>query len=238
MLGTLSAPATAQGVRGPFGPIFGTPGGGGTVQPVQPINANPAGGGTSSVPLRVSFTGLFCHDESNDNTFPNPDHDEMYVVIFRADLRNGGARGRVTVSQEFGDVDTGESRSDNLALWDLNGNGSPMGSNDYIFLAALMECDDSANIGALRRKVSSVLLPKLASYKAAGMSRLQMIGNLRIDMDLAIDSAKAGDDRVGGITEVFFTDFQLARARTGIASNEFREFTGSDSRYRLTFRLQ
>jgi hypothetical protein len=199
---------------------------------------------TNTTPLRVYFTRLYCHDVSDDNTWPRSDRDEPYVVVFAADLRGGNALGRVFVSQEFSDVDTGSTRTDLMPIWGLDGNGAPINSyQDTIFLVALMECDETSNRGAIKRKLSSVLLPKLASYKAAGMPYSSIVGNLRIDMSLALDQARATyqdeDDRVGGLTEVFFSaPGQLERARAGQAVELTREFRGSDSRYTLTFRLQ
>jgi hypothetical protein len=226
MVGTLSSAAEAQR----FTPVPGT-----ILSPLQPV---------TTTPLRLYFTRLYCHDVSNDNTFPKPDRDEPYVVVFAADLRGSTAAGRVFNSQVFGDVAANQLRETNLQVWSLNGNGAPINSSqDVIFLAALMESDNSNNWVAVRDKLSSILIPKLQSYKAAGMSYGQMVGNLRIDMDLALDKARAThqdeDDRVGGLTEVFFSaPGQLERARSGIAVYETRDFQGSDSRYTLTFRLQ
>src|SRR5262245_50868062 len=84
MLGTLSGPAAAQ-IRD-----HGTTGGTtGTADP----GGNPQGTDGISTPLRCYLTRIYCEDESNDNTFPNPDHDEIYAVIFAADLRGATAKG-------------------------------------------------------------------------------------------------------------------------------------------------
>jgi hypothetical protein len=235
-LGALSSPAVAQVVRD-----HRTPGGG--IWTVPPVIGGTWTAQPTGTPLRVYLASLYCADESNDNTWPNPDHDEPYVVIFSADLRGGGASGRVFTTQEFSDVDNDESRSVMLQFWSLNGDGSPIGSSDdFIFLAALMESDNSNNRTAVQNKVSSVLIPKLAAYRQSGMSRATMVSNLRADMDLAIETSRDDyddeDDRVGGIYEVFWGPNELNAARAGHAVDLMPSFVGSDSRYTLTFRLQ
>lgn len=233
LLGALSSAAMAQGVRDHRVP-------GSDTWTIQPISGTPAP--TTGTPLRVYFTGLTCGKVSNDNTWPRPDRDEPYVVIFSADLRGSG-NAKVFVSQEFSDVDTGSSRDDWLQFWSVSGYGSPINSsNDYIFLVALMECDNSKNRLAVRDKVSNVLHPKLASYKQAGMSRSAMVSNLKADMDLAIETSRGtysdADDRVGGIQEVLFSAQDLEIARSGHARTNWLNFVGSGSRYTLKFQLQ
>src|ERR1043166_6152657 len=91
MLGTLSSAAVAQSTT----------------------NAN--------TPLRVYLAKLTCLEEPNDNTWPNPGHDEPYVVVFAADLRGGTAQGRVFLSPTYQDVDTLETRDVGLQFWSLDG---------------------------------------------------------------------------------------------------------------------
>jgi hypothetical protein len=223
MLGAMSSAAMAQ-----FGSIFGSSW---TAQPVAPI----------STPLRVYFTGLTCGKVSNDNTWPRSDRDEPYVVVFSADLRGSGSA-TVIASQEFSDVNTGTTRTDWHQFWSVSGYGSPIGSsNDYIFLAALMESDNSSNRMAVRNRVSNILLPKLATYKQAGLSRSAMVSNLMTDMHGAIESSRSTfqdeDDRVGGVQEVLFSAADLESARAGQGRDRVLSFVGSDSRYTVTFRV-
>jgi hypothetical protein len=221
-LGALSGAALAQ--TGIFDGTW-------TYQPVAPV----------STPLRAYFTGLTCHKVSNDNTWPRSDRDEPYVVIFSADLRGTGSS-TVIVSQEFSDVNTGTTKNDWHQFWSVAGYGSPIGSsNDYIFLAALMECDTSANRTAVRNRVANTLIPKLVAYKQGGMSRVAMVSNLMTDMDGAIEASRRTtgdeDDRVGGIQEVLFSAADLESARAGQGREQARTFVGSDSRYTVRFRV-
>jgi hypothetical protein len=242
MLGTLSGAAVAQGILDGLRP----PTGSGTV--LQPV-------GDPNRPLRVYLTTLKCLKQSNDNTWPRPDHDEPYVLIFAADLRGTTARGAVFVTREFSDVDAGDSRSPMLRFWWLDGEAdSPLGQpirsiNDYIFLAAVNESDFSGMSHHIRDELSSVLIPKLTAYKQAGMSRSTMVNNLRVDMDLAIRAAiddyvsPTGDegdedDRVGGVQEIFFGANALQAAQAGSTVRRHCDFEGSGSRYTLTFQLQ
>jgi hypothetical protein len=197
-------------------------------------------------PLRAFFTRLECLDESNDNTWPNPDHDEPYALILVADLRGSNASARVFASQTFSDVDTGETRDDRLQFWDLNGNGAPISSdNDYIMLAALMESDNSARTKtAIVERLTTTFLPKLATYKAKGMSRSAIADALKRDFSYGINISRGfenddGDDFVGfTIFEMVWGPNGLSAAQRGYAVELLPEFLGSDSRYKLTFRLE
>jgi hypothetical protein len=197
-----------------------------------------------NTPLRVYLARLTCLQQSNDNTWPNPDHDEPYVVIFAADLRGETAQSNVFLSPTYRDVDSLESRDVWLQFWSLNGTGSPISSaNDFIFLVALMEEDDYRNPLVVLKSVSSSLTPAVENYRRAGMSRASMVSALRADMDRAIEVSRRRqygdrDDRVGGIYEVFWGPNELQAARAGYAVDLLPTFVGSDSRYQLTFRLQ
>jgi hypothetical protein len=104
--------------------------------------ATPLNNGASR-PLRASFTTMYCKEESNDNTWPVPDADEPYLLIFAADLRGPVPTSRAFMTQVFYDVDTGERRDQRVQFWPPAGGAAPISSeNDYIFLMALMEADD------------------------------------------------------------------------------------------------
>jgi hypothetical protein len=196
----------------------------------------------ATTPLWVYFARLECLDVSNDNTWPNPDQDEPYVVIFTADLRGEEAKGRVFVSQVFRGMEAGESVSDFMSIWDLNGNGAPMRGNDNLFLVALMESDSIENSDAIRANLGSFLIPRLTIYRQAGLEVPEIGDQLRRDMESALGSLRATvqdeDDRVGDIFKFFFNGNELRAARAGFPGDLFPEFVGKDSRYRLTFRLQ
>jgi hypothetical protein len=224
MLGTLSGPAVAQVVRD----HRTHSGGSGTTQLGDP-----------STPLRAFFTKLTCNKESNDDTWPFPDHDEPYLLIFAADLRGGAAKARIALPQYI-DVDTGETIDDRFQIWPLDGSsGSPIASDDdYIFLAALMELDDRRDRQAVLTKVSNTLTPKLGAYKQARMSRATMVSFLRTDMDTAIEVAKGGEDRVGPVFEILWSTEWLPMARSGQTVTRSAILVGNDTRYSLEFQLR
>jgi hypothetical protein len=205
--------------------------------------SGPAGAQATNTPLRAFFTKLTCNQQSDDNIWPNPDHDEPYLVFFAADLRDGTASGRVFL-KAFVDVDTNGVRDDSLQLWPLyGGSGSPIGSeDDYIFLVALLESDDVYNLLHMDTKVASVLLPKLTAYHKAGMSRGAMVSSLRTDMDLAIEVARKAkgdaDDRVGPVFEILWGTEWLPAARSGQTVFRSAVLVGNGSTYSLEFQLR
>jgi len=194
----------------------------------------------TDTPLRAYFTKLTCLEQSDDNTWPNPDHDEPYLVIYAADLRGSLGSGKAITSQIFSDVDKGEDRYDSLLIWPLFSiSSSPIGSDDdYIFLAALMESDDYRNASAVHDKVYQTLEPKLRVYKAAGVSRAKMVSDLRADMDLAIEASRGGDDRIGPVFEILWGTEWLPVARSGQTVTRSAILLGSDSKYSLEFQLR
>jgi hypothetical protein len=227
MLGTLSGPATAQIVRD-----HRTHSGGSATAPSV---------GDPSTPLRAFFTKLTCSQESNDDTWPFPDHDEPYLVIFSIDLRGRAADGRIVMIGGFGEVDTGETIDDQVQFWPVEpaGGSSPIASDDdYIVLAALMESDDSKNFDAVHDKVYDTLSLKLRAYKQAGMSRATMASFLRTDMDSAIAAAQGDDDRIGPAFEIFWGTEWLPMARSGQPVTRSAGLIGNDSRYSLEFQLR
>jgi hypothetical protein len=209
--------------------------------------SGPAVAQATNKPLRAHFTKLHCGNQSNDNTWPNPDHDEPYVVIFVADLRGSTAYGRVFISQVFTDVDEGEDRYDSLQIWPLDGSsGSPIGSDDdYIMLAAMLESDNNLNPGNIYNKLQRVLPALASNYKATGMSRAVIASNLAGVMGRTIDTARKDygdeDDRIGGIFEIVWGANGLRAAQLGHHVDSlpiFYGFDGSAMLYQLTFRLE
>jgi hypothetical protein len=240
-LGTLSGPAGAQVVRD----HRTHSGGAGTGQPAAPTGgtgtAQPSAA-SNTTPLGAFFTKLTCNRESDDNTWPNPDHDEPYLVIFAADLRGGTAKGAVFGSQIFWDTDTGETKDTSLQFWPLNGSsGSPIGSeDDYIFLAQLRESDQSPGETTYQDTLTSLklsLIPKLRAYKQAGMSRAAIASALRADMDLAFQ-VQDGDDQIGPVWEIFWGTEWLPMARSGQPVYRSAVLVGNGSSYSLEFQLR
>jgi hypothetical protein len=196
---------------------------------------SPAAAANVDTPLRVYFTKLQCIDESDD--WGNSD--EPYVVLFAADMRGATPRAIVRRSAIFGDVDTGETRESSLQFWALDGSGDPIaGAEDFIFLVALLESDSSGNASNVQRRMESTLIPKLQSYKAAGLSRTAIANNLRADMDLVIQATKGSDEQYGDVRELYYYGSDLRRAQDGNAVDKTYIFQGGDYKYYLTFRLQ
>jgi hypothetical protein len=195
---------------------------------------------TATKPLRVYFTQLLCEDESNDNTWPNPDHDEPYVLVFSADFGGATPRGRMFISPVFSDVDTGETRDARVSVWGLDGNGAPL--KNEVFLVQLMESDDNLNPGNLHRKLTEQLIPKMLSYKQAGISKDTIGALLHGDMQNIIRIHRGdygdADDMVGSPFRVYYGDRNIEDAEKGIPVDRLQTIKGSDSSYKLTFRLQ
>jgi hypothetical protein len=205
--------------------------------------SGPAVAQATNTPLRAFFTKLTCNQQSDDNTWPNPDHDEPYLVIFAADLRGSTAHGRVFISQVFSDVDTGETRTDSLQFWSLDGNAEPIGSDDdYVVLAALLESDNNLNPGNIYNKLQRLRV-NLATYKTSGLSRAAIASNLAVDMDLAIDAARHDygddpDDRIGGVFGILWGTEWLPVARSGQTVTRSALLVGNGSKYSLEFQLR
>jgi hypothetical protein len=204
--------------------------------------ATPLDNGASK-PLRASFTTLWCRDESYDNAWPIPNHDEPYLLIFAADLQGTVPTGKAFITQIFSDVDEGERRDQRVQFWPLAGGASPIRSeNDYIFLAALMESDDVLNAGKIRRELPGVLVPRLQLYKQSGLSRAAMVNFLRGDMSNVIDAHRDdygdADDRIGGVFEVLWNAGALKQVHSGQPAALTPSVSGGSSLYDLNFVLE
>lgn len=228
VLASLSGTAMAQGDL-----VGRLPGGTWTATPIVAVPQ------ASDKPLQVLCVKLKCLDVSNDNTWPRSDLDEPYILTFTADLRSPAASGWVNVSNEFSGVENGSTRFPcNYPSWLSLLEQQPIRSqNDYIFLTALLESDDSSERTAIRNAVSNLLIPRLASYKAAGFSRATMVSSLIADMNLAIDGPRDDDDRVGGVQEILFGPAELQAAWAGSPTDHIHDFVGNGSHYQLTFQV-
>jgi hypothetical protein len=233
MLGSLSSAAMAQ---------VGIFDGGLTAQPAASIDT----------PLRAFFTKLTCTDESNDNTWPNPDHDEPYLLICAIDLRPFVPETKVFISPVYSDVDTGDTINDQVQFWPPTGSSRSIGSdNDCIFLVALLESDDVLNAGYIKEAVEDVLLTQAYIYKATyRLPRADMVGLLRQNMHTTIEQANGAygirygiddvdrDDRVGGVFELIWGTDWLPVARSGQTVARSARLIGPDSSYNLEFQLR
>jgi hypothetical protein len=227
-LGALSVPAVAQIVRDHRT--------GGTGSAASAANV-------ANKPLRIYLTSLYCAANQNEDTWPRKDRDEPHVLVFAADLRGSTAKGSVTISPVFSDVDNGHTRELNLQCYPLEGGSTLIGTdNDYLVLVAAMESDNNLNPGTTVNKLRSVLLPKLQAYKGSGMGRTELSYWLRRDMDVAIDAARGSygneDDRVGQIHEIKWGQTALDTARAGRPQEVRHLFYGGGSGYSVIYRLE
>jgi hypothetical protein len=161
----------------------------------------------------VTFTRLHCFDETGSWYDKAIASDEPYVLIFAINLL-APSHGRAFRTQVFGDVDSGETRSESLQVWGPGPLGDP---DDLIVLAQIMEHDESS-IDHLVAEMNRVLPGAAARYLTFGWGHNAIVGELKLDMQNAIDSSTVvghglnRDDRVGGPQEVRITASDTAAA--------------------------
>jgi hypothetical protein len=186
----------------------------------EPIAADAVTAPSPSIPLGMVMSKLHCADEQGDGLVDL--HSEPYLVMFVADISGVVPRTITVRSKRFGNVDSGETHFHPNPLprvWDFNSDatGSPiLDPNKLIFLGALLEADpdsEDTNGNRVRARVASELFPKLLAYKNAGLSRRDIVRNLKADMDVAIDASRSSDDQIGGIKELRLTLADVVRAR-------------------------
>jgi hypothetical protein len=185
--------------------------------------------------LRFNFVKLQCLATTGDNF--GLGSDEIYAVFWVADIQETRAIGKAFRTSILKDVDSGESRSQTVALWHpLGGVVAIPTRDDIIVLAALMEEDDS-RATAVRDKVNNDLNARLLAYKGAGLSHAAMVANLKLDMENAINATRKGDIRIGPVTEIRPSNINLVDARSGRAATIEQSFTARTTAYILTFQL-
>jgi hypothetical protein len=195
----------------------------------------PAAAQSLETQLRLNFTKLHCVVSTGDNF--GLGSDEPYVVFWVADIQGTRAIGKAFRTRVFQGVDSGETRSETVALWHpLGGVVSIPNRDDIILLVALMEEDDS-RATAVRDKVNNDLNARLAAYKGAGLSHAAMAANLKLDMENAINAVRRGDIRIGPVTEIRPSNADLQDARRGRTVTLEQSFAGRTTVYILTFQL-
>jgi hypothetical protein len=175
--------------------------------------------------------------------------DEPYVLFFVGNLSNPAGGSFVRSSNTFSDVDSGEDRFQTVRLWGRNGAGAVLpghNADNLIILAQIVEHDNSSKQSIIN-KLQAELPTALALYKAAGLSRAQIVSALKGDMfdhigqvaestDGWTDNA---DERVGYTQELRITSANLAAAHTGTTINKTLSVSdGSDGSYRMYFELR
>jgi hypothetical protein len=192
----------------------------------------------------LNFTRLESVRESSE-----AGSDEPYVLFFIGNLSNPVGGSYVRSTNTFGDVDSGEDRFQNVRLWGRNGSGAVMpgsNANNLIVLAQIMESDNS-NKGSIISKLQSELPTQLALYKAAGLTRAQIVSALKGDMFDHIGSVAEStdgwtdnaDERVGYVQELRITAANLAAAHTGTTIGKTLSVSdGGDGSYRMYFELR
>jgi hypothetical protein len=192
----------------------------------------------------VNFTRLECVSESSELG-----SDEPYVVFFVGNLSNPAGGSSVKYTGVFGSVDSGDDRYQTVRLWGSATTGAVMpGQNpdNLIVLAQVMEHDNSS-VGSIESKLQAELPTQLALYKAAGLTRSQIVTALKGDMfDLMGQVAEAtdgitdnADERVGRPQELRITSANLSAAATGTTIGKTLQVAdGGDGTYRLYFELR
>jgi len=192
----------------------------------------------------VNFKRLECVSESGEIG-----SDEPYVLFFVGDLANPAGGSYVRQTTTFSGVDSGDDRFQTVRLWGRNTASAIMpghNADNLIVLAQIMESDNSSK-SAIVSKLQQELPVQLALYKAAGLSRSQIVSALKGDMFDYIGSVAEAtdgwtdnaDERVGGVQELRITAANLAAAHTGTTiSKTLQVADGGDGTYRMYFELR
>jgi hypothetical protein len=206
-----------------------------------PHAAEAAAAAPGDLSYRLNFTRLECVHESGEIG-----SDEPYVVFFIGDLSNPAGGSYVRHTNVFGSVDTGDDRFETVHLWSRAGGAAVMpGHNpdNLIVLAQIVE-HDSSSVSAIVNKLQSEMPVQLALYKAAGLTRSQIVSALKGDMfdyinQTADATASNQDDMVGRPVELRITAANLAAAATGTPIDKTLQVNdGGDGSYRMYFELR
>jgi hypothetical protein len=170
--------------------------------------------------------------------------DEPYVLMAVVNLATRDIVVRRT--SIFGDVDTGESRSESVRLWGPSGTAVPFPGNNpdnVIVLVMAMEHDDCNVDGVVMSMVDFRLRSRLSELEAA--TRDEIVSGLQDAMAIAGDTPcvlawywQTEDDRVGLPKELRITAADMAAAHGGATVEKVLQHDGGDTYYRTYFRLQ
>jgi len=188
----------------------------------------------------LSFTRLQCVREGGGWLEQIAASDEPYVLIFAVGLRSPSS-GRVVRTRVFGDVDSGESRSQSVPLW-AGVLGDP---DDLIVLVQIMEHDEG-DVDHLARALDAGLGHAAVGLVDAGLGHNAIVSRLKAQMQLLINNNRVGqshgslnmDDQIGGIQELRITASDTAATIHGPVQKIIEANDSSDGRYRAFFELR
>jgi hypothetical protein len=169
--------------------------------------------------------------------------DEPYIVMAVVDLATRELAVRRT--SVFGDVDTGESRSQTVRLWGPAGTAAPLPTNNpdnLIVLVMAMEHDD-CDVNSVAFRIESEMRSRLSTL--GGAARAEIVAGLQDAMFnvgsiacLNIWPWQTSDDWVGHPQEVRVTAADMAAAHSGTTVEKVLEHDGNNTHYRTFFRLE
>jgi len=204
--------------------------------------------GQNTPRLKIKLHQFKCVEETNDG----PGDDEIYVVVFVADMRGvslplNPPETMTFNTRVFEDVDNGSFRHPQKQVWALNGTSAARinDPDDVLILAGVME-NDSARPSAVNTAVQAIASVTLMTYLNDHFDRDTIVRNLRRDMNNALDGGGGlgavrqipfsnGDERIGGTQELRLTAADLEAAHNGTTVTKTLEYRGDGGHYRLYF---
>ena len=205
----------------------------------------------TTIPMAITLDQFVCLTETDDGLFS--DSDEIYVLVWVADLGGFPPRAIGRRTRVYHNVDARDRETPALPIWDLDGTSPrPIGNPDnLIILVALVE-RDSSDADSILLAVQSALGLGLLSYQSAGLSRDDMVGRLRTDMAAVLETTALAtgfgdpDERVGAIQELRITRDDLVNAvladSIAVRSPEpkiwLSFYERGDGYYSVTFRVE
>jgi hypothetical protein len=185
----------------------------------------------------LDFFKLYAVEESGELG-----SDEPYVVMAVVNLATRELVLRRT--SVFGDVDTGESRSQTVRLWGPTGTAVPFpGGNpdNLLILVMAMEHDDCQVdwvVSLMDSKMRSRLSQLAAATRDQTVLELQDAMFQAASFGCVVTLWQSADDWVGLPKELRVTAADVSAAHSGTTVNKVLEHAGNDTYYRTFFRLQ
>jgi hypothetical protein len=203
-------------------------------------------------PLTVQWQSLFCEDQDDTEVLFIPEDDEPYLVVYALKLPTSPNIGnpasfvpdaRAFKIGPFHSVDSGETVSGAVNVWDTNGTPRPIGDpNGVVILVAMMEFDESG-ADMVRTAVQTAMIPIVVSNIAAALNdpeafRVRLMEGMAGVIQTAVKAAVGSqDDQIGPIKQIRLTRQILDRAyRDGTVRFDLR-FTKPGARYSAAFNL-
>ncbi|MGH2585773.1 MAG: hypothetical protein ACRDJE_12740 [Dehalococcoidia bacterium] len=203
-------------------------------------------------PLTVRWQSLFCEDQDDTEVLFNTEDDEPYLVVYALNLpttpniANPASfvpDARAFKIGPFSSVDSGDTRSGAMNVWDTNGNARPITDpNSAVILVAMMEFDESgADMvrTAVQTAMPAIVVTNLAAaFTDPAAFRVRLMEGMAGIIQTAVKAAVGSqDDQIGPIKQIRLTRSILDRAyRDGSVRFDLR-FTKPGARYSATFNL-